>query len=243
MDFISALAADSKTIFDLDVPAGQTVRSKVFACARGMPSMSLELAVTLLGAQPVNLTMRVLGQDTVPASDTTRLIPLSVAVPDTSALAANYSGAFLLSVFTHYFQVEFQNVSGGNVHVKCDAFGSETELPATSGAQAVNLSAALPAGTNKIGSIDIARNSPYTPKFTAANTTVNAFASQAVKTTVFIRADDTMTGTVTIADGTNAGVTLPRNGSAPFEVSNMNQLTYQFSINASTEKFSVSAGI
>lgn len=247
MDTITRLTSDSKTLLDVDVAgnANATQTSKVFINARGMLSMSLELTITP-AANPVNMTMRVLGEDSVPATDTTRLIPFtSIPLPDLSALSAPYTAIVDVPVQTAFFQVEFQCNTGNGAHVKCVAWGKESAYTPGNAAQSVTLSGALPAGTNKIGSVDVAVYSPFLDTVASANTTLNTYGtSQVVKTPVYVRASILMLGTVTIFDGTRAGgfVLFPGDP-VPLNVTNLNQISYQFSQNASTEKFSFSAGV
>lgn len=305
------------TLLDLDVVTGATARSNVYANAEGTKACTVELRVTLLGAQPVNLALRVLGQLSTPAADPTTLLPLNVALPDTSALAANYTRIFVLPVFTPFSQLEVQNISGGNVHVTayvqgCDAefvdaaassTGSLVQLAAGSadagtfhlatggivalaagaavighaildasaaaigklaansgvnigsvdvlslpslvlaaGAAAIGKLAAN-AGVN-IGTVDVAVYTPFIDTVASANTTANAYGtSQVVKGPAFVRAARTMTGTVTISDGSRTGMALSAGDSMPVYCTNLNTITYQFSVNAGTEKFSISAGI
>lgn len=241
-------------VLDVDVLAGATQRSNVYAAVEGTKACTVEMRVTLLGAQPVNLALRVLGQLSAPAADPTTLLPLGVAVPDTSALAANYTRIFVLPVFTPFNQLEVTNVSGGNVHVQllvqgCDAeFVDAAAAAASVGHVIVDTLPALVAGTAAIGKVDVAVYAPWIDTVASADTSAHVYGyatslSQVVKAPVFVHTPDTLTGIVTISDGTRPGMTLIKNQSAPFYVTNLNQLTYQFSVNAGTEKFSISAGV
>lgn len=105
-------------------------------------------------------------------------------------------------------------------------------------------SAALPAGTNTIGKIDVNVYAPFVDTVASANTTQMFCASQVVKAPVFIRAGRAMTGTVTISDGVRSGCILGAGDTMPFHCVNLSSLYYQFSVNApSTEKFHISTGI
>jgi hypothetical protein len=287
-------------LLDLDVLAGATQRSVVYANAEGTKACSVELRVTLLGASPVNLVVRYLGQNSTPAADPTRLLALDVKVPDTSALSAAYASVFILPVFTPFAQLEVQNVSGGNVHVQafvqgCDADFVDSPSAAAGTASLVQLAAgsadagtfhlatgavialataaqtaldtlagAIASGSIKailqagsaaigklaansgvnIGTIDVATYTPWIDTVASADTAVHAYGtSQVVKTPVFIRAARTCTGTVTISDGTHTGMILNAGDPMAAHCLNLNTLSYQFSVNAATEKFSISAGI
>lgn len=263
------------TLLDVDVAAAATTRSLVYHNAPGMISASIELHVTLLGATPVNLTVRVLGEDTAPATESTRLIPLTTAVvPDTSALVADYAGVFLIEAAQEYAQIEVQNVSGGNVHVKITASGSQTAAPKAASSTAGHVvvdSSALPTGASTAAKqpalgtagtassdvltmqgiagmtpvkVDVNVYAAFVLGIASADTSAHAIStSQAVKTPVFVKAEQTMTGTLTVTDGTHAGAVLAKGDAMPFHCTNVNQLTYQFSVNAATERFSISAGI
>jgi hypothetical protein len=234
MDLITRLTSDPKTLLDVDVAGNATQTSKVFVNARGMLSMSLELTITP-AVNPVNMTMRVLGEDSVPATDTTRLIPFtSIPLPDLSALSAPYTAIVDIPVQTGFFQVEFQCNTSNGAHVKCVAWGSESAYTPGNAAQSVTLSKA----------VDVAVYSPCTYAKVAADTSMHAVdKTQAVKTPIFIKVEQTMVGTVTISDGTNAGAVLAKGDTMPFYGTNLNQIYYQFSQNATTERFSMSAGI
>lgn len=77
----------------------------------------------------------------------------------------------------------------------------------------------------------------------SADTDPHAIASQAVKGPVYLKVDSTMTGHVTISDGTHGGVQLVAGEALLVPCSNLSQITYQFSVNAGTESFGYTAGV
>jgi hypothetical protein len=121
-------------LLDQDIAASATARSNVFAVGEGTPACAIELRVTLLGA-PANLVARVRGQATAPAGEASVLLPVSVAVPDLSALSASYTGVFVVPAFAPWMQLELQHVSGGNVHVTAHVLGSDAEFASSSALQ------------------------------------------------------------------------------------------------------------
>lgn len=131
MNTIGAFDSKPVLLLDTDVATSATVRSNVFHNAPGTPSCSVELVVTPLGATPVNLTVKWLGQDSAPASETATLYPLNVVVPDTSAIAAAYTVVFVLPIYTLYSQLQVTVASGGNVHVTAYVQGCSTEFTDT----------------------------------------------------------------------------------------------------------------
>lgn len=77
----------------------------------------------------------------------------------------------------------------------------------------------------------------------SADTAKHALSAQPVSDTVFIKAKASMTGNVTISDGTNGGVVLIAGESLPVSVRDLNQIYYQFSVNAGTEVFAYVTGV
>jgi hypothetical protein len=154
---MNTISTDNNTplvLLDQDVLAGATARSLVYGNAEGTHACAVELRVTLLGAQPVNLALRVLGQNSAPASDSTRLLVLNVAVPVTTALAADYAAVFVLPVFTPWSQLEVQNVSGGNVHVTMNVQGCDAGFAGTA-ASATAATVVLGAGSANAGTVQL----------------------------------------------------------------------------------------
>lgn len=343
MDTIGTFDNLSYKLLDVDLASGGTVRSLVVRDALSRSGCSVQLTIT--GSSPANLVLRVLGKNTAPASDTERLLPLSLAVPDLSALVADYTGVFLLPMYTAYMQLEVQSISGADVHVRADVLGTNAafddaaptttiagvvqlagtlaaaiqadldalaatissgsikallqagsaaigKLAANSGVNigsvdvltlpslvlaagvaaigklaanaGVNIgsvdvltlpSIVLAAGANaigklaanagiNIGTVDVAVYTPFIDTVASADTSAHAYAtSQVVKAPAFARVARTTTGTVTISDGTRTGMALSAGDSMPVYCTNLNTITYQFSVNAATEKFSLSAGI
>lgn len=156
---IQSISTDKNTpltLLDADVNAAATVRTNVWANGEGTRAMAIELVVTMLGATPVNLALRVNAQLTAPASESSTLLPVSVGVPDMSALAATYKRVFLLPALAPWMQLEFENVSGGNVHVAAYAFAVDAEYvaaAANAGHVVVDTLPSLPAGTAVIGHV------------------------------------------------------------------------------------------
>lgn len=155
MQTISAFDNAPATVLDVDVATSATVRSNVFHNALGAPSCSVEVQVTLLGAQPVNLAMKWRGQNSSPAVDPVTLPALNVVLPDTSAIAVSGTYVFVLPIFTAYSQLEVNVSSGGNVHVKALVQGCSTQFadyPASSGSGVASHvtvdSSALPTGAS-----------------------------------------------------------------------------------------------
>lgn len=299
MDTIGTFDDQPYKLLDADLASGGTVRSLVVRDARSRSGCSVQLTIT--GSSPANLVLRVLGKNTVPATDSERLLPLSLVVPDLSALVADYAGVFLLPMYTAYMQLEVQSISGAAVHVRADVLGTNAAFDdagpttvvqlaagaadagtfhlatggvvalATAAQTALDASAAyllalastiasgniktiLQAGSAaigklaanagvNIGTVDVAVYTPWIDTVASADTSVHAYGtSQVVKAPAFVRVARTTTGIVTISDGTRVGMALSAGDSMPVYCTNLNTLSYQFSVNAATEKFSLSAG-
>lgn len=147
-------------VMDVDVATSATQRSVVFQDARQRGSCSVELHVTGVTGT-VNLTLRPLGQNSVPAADPTRLLALNLDVPNLSALTADFHDVFLLPMYTAYFQLEVQSNSGALVHVQAIVRGANASFDdAAAGGGAAPAShvvvdslPATPAGSNTIGTV------------------------------------------------------------------------------------------
>jgi hypothetical protein len=252
IDAIAGFDDTTVTMADFDVGSSSTVRTKVFRNVRKRTALSVELRIT--GVTTANLTLRVLGQNTLPANDTVRLLPLSLDLPDLSALTADYAAVFLIPIYTPYLQFEVVSTSGA-VHAKIDVEGTDATFDDASKASTTAALVQLAAGTAaigklvanagvNIGTVDVAVAAPWIDTVTAADTSAHAYAtSKVIKTPAYVRMQRGGVGTVTISDGTNAGMLLAPGDAMPFHGTNLNQLTYQFSSAAGTEKISISVGI
>jgi hypothetical protein len=111
MQTIGGLDDAAVTVMDQDVASGTTVQSAVFQDARQRGACGVELHVTGVSGT-ANIVLRPLGQISVPAADPTRLLALTLDVPNLSALTVDYHGVFSLPLYTAYSQFEIQSVSG-----------------------------------------------------------------------------------------------------------------------------------
>lgn len=119
-----------------------------------------------------------------------------------------------------------------------------THLAALAGAiLSGSMKAVLQAGTALIGKVDVNTYAPYIEAVPSADLAPHQLSSQVVKAPVFLRGGPDMTGSVTISDGTHPGVVLKKGDALPVHVTNLNQITYTFSVNAGTEKLQVSTGV
>lgn len=204
MDTIGTFDNLSYKLLDVDLASGGTVRSLVVRDALSRSGCSVQLTIT--GSSPANLVLRVLGKNTAPASDTERLLPLSLAVPDLSGLVADYTGVFLLPMYTAYMQLEVQSISGAAVHVRADVLGTNAAFddaaPTTTIAGVVQLAA----GAADVGTFHLATGAVValaTAAQTALDTLAGAIASGSIK--ALLQAGSAAIGKLGANSGVNIG--------------------------------------